>query len=571
MTHGKAYFFCGVGGSGMAPLALIMRARGARVDGSDRALDQGRNGGKFDFLRRQGVALHPQDGSGVTGADQVLVASGAVEETVPDVRAARQAGARIMTRAELLSELFNAAPLSVGVAGTSGKSTTTAMIAWILCRAGLDPTVMNGAEMRNFITPQTPYASALVGKGEPFVAEVDESDGSIARYVPAVAVVNNVSLDHKSMDELRALFAGFVARAKTAVLNLDNPETRALAAAVPAGRLVTYSLSDPQASLLAGALAPAPDGVGFTVTEGSGGRTAAVRLKVPGLHNVSNALAAIAAARACGVGLEDACAALGAFAGVRRRLEVTGTAAGVTVIDDFAHNPDKIAATLDTLHAFPGRLLVMFQPHGFGPLKLMGRGAGPDLRRKAGARRRPPDAGARLLRRHGGPLGGIGGHRGADHGRRAQGLRPGDPRGVRRPADRAGPSRRPDRRHGRARRHPLGVRRGACGASGEKGIRVDYAQGAGRRRISPACMIDSDPFFSPWRRSRLQEERGGRRGEQRTQRCAAPLRSLRLLCDLCVESCFASGLGSAPKSVHPRESGQSRPASQRHLRGSSLA
>ncbi len=356
----------------MAPLALIVQARGATVDGSDRALDQGRNGAKFDFLRSRGVGLHPQDGSGITRADQILVASGAVEETVPDVQAARRAGAAIISRAELLAELFNAAPLSVGVAGTSGKSTTTGMIAWILHAAGLDPTVMNGAEMKNFITPQAPYASALIGDGETFVSEVDESDGSIARYVPTVAVVNNVSLDHKSMDELRALFAGFVAKAKTAVLNLDNDETRALAAAVPAGRAATYSLTDPAASLRAADPVPAPDGIGFTVTERQSGQTAQVRLKVPGLHNVSNALAALGAARACGVSLGDACAALGAFTGIRRRLEVVGTAAGVTVIDDFAHNPDKITATLDTLHAFPGRLLIMFQPHGYGPLKLMG-------------------------------------------------------------------------------------------------------------------------------------------------------------------------------------------------------
>lgn len=371
MNHNKAYFFCGVGGSGMAPLALIVQARGAKVDGSDRALDQGRNGAKFDFLKGRGVGLHPQDGSGLTQPNQILVASGAVEETVPDVQAARRVGAAIMSRAELLAQLFNAAPLSVGVAGTSGKSTTTGMIAWILNQAGQDPTVMNGAEMKNFITPESPYASALVGQGSTFVSEVDESDGSIARYTPTVAVVNNVSLDHKSMDELRLLFAGFVAKAKTAVLNLDNDETRALARTLPADRVVTYSLSDPSASLRAGATTPAPDGVGFAVS-GPGGATVQVRLKVPGLHNVSNALAAIGAATACGVTLQQAAAALGTFSGIRRRLEVMGTAAGVTVIDDFAHNPDKIAATLDTLHAFPGRLLVMFQPHGYGPLRLMG-------------------------------------------------------------------------------------------------------------------------------------------------------------------------------------------------------
>src|SRR6185312_6243624 len=206
----------------------------------DRALDQGRTAAKFDFLRARGISLFAQDGSGVTDPRQVVVCSAAVEETVPDVQAARRIGASLMTRANLLAELFNAAPLSVGVAGTSGKSTTTGMIGWILKAAGRDPTVMNGAVMTNFVSPDAPFASALVGKSGIFVSEVDESDGSIAQYRPTIAVVNNISLDHKSMDELRALFRDFTAKAETAVLNLDNDETAAL---VRPGAL-TYSLRD---------------------------------------------------------------------------------------------------------------------------------------------------------------------------------------------------------------------------------------------------------------------------------------------------------------------------------------
>ncbi len=370
MTRDTSYFFCGVGGSGMAPLALIVLAKGAAVAGSDRSRDQGRSAGKFAFLESRGVKLFPQDGSGVTDPAQIVVTSAAVEETVPDVQAARRAGASLMLRAELLSQLFNAAALSVGVAGTSGKSTTTGMIGWILKSAGRDPTVMNGAEMKNFITPDTPFASALVGEGPAFVSEVDESDGSIARYSPTVAVVNNISLDHKSMEELRTLFGDFTAKARTAVLNLDNGETVGLAAQAGA-KAVTYSLSDMTADLLAEQVAPAADGVTFTVRDRRDGETATVKLRMPGLHNVSNGLAALAAAGACGVGLAEAASALSEFTGVKRRMEVVGTLGGVTVIDDFAHNPDKITATLQTLHAFPGRLLVMFQPHGFGPLRLM--------------------------------------------------------------------------------------------------------------------------------------------------------------------------------------------------------
>jgi len=355
----------------MTPLALIIRARGGRVEGSDRALDQGRNPERFDFLRAHGVVLHPQDGSGVNRADQVVVVSTAVEETVPDVVAARRVGATVVTRARLLADLFNRAPWSVGVAGTSGKSTTVGMTGWILERAGRRPTVMNGAEMKNFYGTGAPFASARVGDGDFFVSEVDESDGSIALFEPRVALVNNISLDHKPLDELRVLFGDFVAKAKTAVLNLDNADTAALAASLRPAHALTYSLGGADADLTASAPAPSPAGISFRVTARATRESVAIDLKVPGLHNVANALAALGAAIACGVPLADAAAHLGEFAGIRRRLEVVGQANGVTVIDDFAHNPDKIAATLATLHAFPGRLLVMFQPHGYGPLRLM--------------------------------------------------------------------------------------------------------------------------------------------------------------------------------------------------------
>src|SRR5262249_9975209 len=364
-------FVGGVGGSGMTPLALIVQARGGLVEGSDRALDQGRNTKRFDFLRARGVLLHPQDGSGVTRASQILVTSAAVEETVPDVQTARRIGAAVTTRAKLLAELFNSAALSVGIAGTSGKSTTVGMLGWILHRARKNPTIMNGADMKNFIDVGSPFASSRIGGGDVFVSEVDESDGSITLFEPRVAVVNNISLDHKSLDELRALFRTFAAEAQTVVLNLDNAETTALLAGLNPGKAITYSLYSEQAHLLASALVQSPAGIGFQVKVRETGEVVEVDLKVPGLHNVANALAALSAAKACGVDLAAAAAYLGEFSGIRRRLETVGTANEITVVDDFAHNPDKISATLKTLHTFPGRLLLMFQPHGYGPIRLM--------------------------------------------------------------------------------------------------------------------------------------------------------------------------------------------------------
>ncbi len=367
MSNSTTFFFCGVGGSGMLPLASILRARGARVAGSDRSLDAGRLGAKFDYLRSLGIPLFPQDGSGLT-AGMTLVTSAAVEATIPDVVRASELGLERLARPQLLAQLLNAAQKSVAVGGTSGKSTVTGMIGWILHACHRQPTVMNGAVMKNFVSPSSPFSSALVGDPELFVSEVDESDGSIQLYHPSVAVLTNVSLDHHSMDELRSLFGAFLSRAGKAVVNLDDPETRAMADSLPDA--AGYGFDSPGATVIGRDLHLGPDDCAFTVE--IGGDCARVELGVPGRHNASNALAAIAAAVALGVALPDAAASLGRFEGLKRRLEIIGTAGGVTVIDDFAHNPDKIAASLATLAAHPGRLLVMFQPHGFGPLAKMG-------------------------------------------------------------------------------------------------------------------------------------------------------------------------------------------------------
>jgi UDP-N-acetylmuramate--alanine ligase len=362
-------FFSGIGGSGMLSLASIVRASGGKVAGSDRSLDAGRTPHKFDYLRSLGIQLFPQDGSGLQDG-MTLVTSAAVEATVPDVVRARELGLTHLTRPQFLAKLLNSAQRSVAVGGTSGKSTVTGMIGWILHACHRQPTVMNGAVMKNFVTPSAPFASALVGDPELFVSEVDESDGSISLYQPEVAVLTNISLDHKEMDELRSLFAAFVLRARKAVLNLDDPETRALADVVPETNLVGYGFDSPSAAFMGKDLKLEAGGASFALE--ADGQRYDIQLRVPGRHNAANALAAIAAASAVGVRIEDAAAAIGRFEGLRRRLETVGEGGGVTVIDDFAHNPDKIDATLATLRAQPGRLLIMFQPHGYGPLTKMG-------------------------------------------------------------------------------------------------------------------------------------------------------------------------------------------------------
>jgi UDP-N-acetylmuramate--alanine ligase len=362
--------FAGVGGSGMSALAQFLAMKGERVSGSDRAFDRGQNPEARAKLERLGIVLTPQDGRGVAGDCSGVVYSTAVEETVPDFAEARRLGVPLVHRSELLAH-FVASHRTIAITGTSGKSTTTAMLGWVLAATGREPTIMNGAVMKNFVGPDNPFASATVGSRDLFVSEVDESDGSIALYRPSVAVLLNVSLDHKSMEELRQLFGDFVATAQAAAINFDDPEARALA--VRAHQVVGFGIDSEDAQIGAADFAEGPTALTATIIDREAQASHALTLQMPGRHNLANALAAIAAARAAGVPVADAVAALAGFRGLARRFDILGTSAGgVTVIDDFGHNPEKARATLRTLKAQPGRVIAFFQPHGYGPLRQMG-------------------------------------------------------------------------------------------------------------------------------------------------------------------------------------------------------
>lgn len=357
----------------MLPLAQIARGMGHAVAGSDRSYDQGRTPEKFAWLAENGFALFPQDGSGISSAEQVLIASAAVEDTVPEVARAKELGLKRMSRAELLSGFFNDAGYSIAIGGTSGKSTVTGMIAWILAEAGHDPTVMNGAVMKNFASPENPFASAHVGSPRIFVSEVDESDGSIALYKPTIGVLLNVSLDHKSIEELRKLFGDYVHESGCAVINFDNEEARFLAE--KARQTVSFGVHHQKADITVepDSIDQSALGIRAAVIDNRNSEVFPLILPMPGMHNLSNALAAIAAVSAAGVDVKKAAYALRSFAGLARRFDVVGTTtSGIAVIDDFGHNPEKCAATLRTLKATPGRVIAFFQPHGYGPLKQMG-------------------------------------------------------------------------------------------------------------------------------------------------------------------------------------------------------
>lgn len=355
----------------MLPLAIILRGMGHRVSGSDRSYDQGRTPEKFAWMKSQGIELFAQDGSGITDDIDAVLISKAVEDTVPDIIAAKQKQVPIRLRVDMLVELFNAAKTRIAVAGTSGKTTTTGMTAYLLREAGHDPTVMNGGIFKNYMA-QNPYSTAFVGRGDIFLTEMDESDGidHVMRYTPDISVIHNITLDHQPMEELRAMFGGFLSKTHTAVLNADDDVVMEVARDFK-GTKITYSMAGHAADLCAKDITPQKDGITATIT--GFGQHITLSLKVPGRHNVSNALAALCAAHAAGMDLKKATNTLGGFTGIKRRMDVVGHRGGVVVMDDFAHNPDKIAATLGTLKEFSGRLHIFFQPHGYGFLKVVGK------------------------------------------------------------------------------------------------------------------------------------------------------------------------------------------------------
>lgn len=348
----------------MMPLACILNAQGHDIAGSDRAYDQGVSQEKFSKLQSLGIKLFPQDGSGIDKDTDVLVVSAAVEDTIPDVKAAKDNNLNIMTRAELLAQIFHEAKTSVGIAGTSGKTTVTGMVATILSGLGCNPTVMNGGQVKNLNNKDMGAgANFLIGDGGLFVSEMDESDGSIALFSPTIAVLNNISIDHKPLDELKDLFGQYINRAQIAVLNMDDEYIPKLQTPE---NVITFSLKDESADLFASNIELQPQSSTFLL------KGIEITLNVPGKHNISNALAALGVAQALELDLKTSCKALEEFSGIKRRMELVGEKNGIRVIDDFGHNPDKIAAGLATVKQSHGRVIAMFQPHGFAPLRLMG-------------------------------------------------------------------------------------------------------------------------------------------------------------------------------------------------------
>lgn len=357
--------FCGISGNGVSALAQIMAKKGFEVRGSDRSFDNGGDVDRKQALEEVGITIYPQDGSAITDDLETLYVSTAVEDSIPDVRVAKEKNIPIKTRPDLLAELFHQYTHNIAVSGTSGKTTTTAMIGYVLDKLGQKPCMINGGFLQNY-ADQKGIPNIIYNEGDICVIEADESNGTIEKYHPYIGLINNIGVDHKSLDELKKLFADFAARCKYGVLiNLDCDNCKEIKHLTK--KTSTFSLKDSKADYFAYNIEAIPGGTKYSID----GRS--FKIKLIGRFNVANALAAIAICNMMGIDKFDAASALEGFLGTQRRLEVVGTQKEITLIDDFAHNPDKVLASVSALKDYPGRLIIMFQPHGFAPMRLTGK------------------------------------------------------------------------------------------------------------------------------------------------------------------------------------------------------
>lgn len=355
---GRSFHLIGVGGAGMSGLALAAAQLGAEVTGSDREEST-----YLPRLREAGVGVTiGHDGANLPDAADVVIST-AIPTDNPELAVARERGQRVMHRSELLAELAALKSTCITVAGSHGKTTTTAMIAHALDRLGADPSYFVGGEVE--IGGRT--TNAHFGDGEIVVIEADESDGSFTRYNPTIAVVTNIEFEHpetwSGLDELLVAFAEHLAPAQSVVIEAEQPRIAELKLGE---RARTFSSTDPAADYFAARITTPEDPATGSSFELDG---AAAQLGVRGEHNVKNALAAIAALELAGIERADAIAALAGFGGVARRFEQLGSSStGAVVYDDYAHHPTEIAAALTTAQATvgaDGRVVAFYQPHLF--------------------------------------------------------------------------------------------------------------------------------------------------------------------------------------------------------------
>ena len=352
----RSLHFAGIFGSGMSALAQYCVWEKCPVSGSDRLLDSSDVADIQERLAALGCALFPQDGSGINAATEAVVVSTAIEESNPDIMQARKRRLPVFHRSDVLNAIIDTKK-TIAVAGTSGKSTVTAMVFEFLSACGRSPSLISGANLM-CLQEQNLIGNAFRGSSDVLVIEADESDGTCAKYRPNVSVFLNVSKDHKPVEDTMGIFKELASHSTTVITNADD---RSLDILKPS---LTFGIESSAAYMPDRILSVAP-----TVSFVRNGLT--YSLPLPGIHNLSNALAALAVCGHAGCDEAALVKAVSSYKGVKRRFSITALSNGIRVIDDYAHNPDKIKAAVRAAHGLAGRVIAVFQPHGFGPTRFL--------------------------------------------------------------------------------------------------------------------------------------------------------------------------------------------------------
>ncbi|MFT3705859.1 MAG: Mur ligase domain-containing protein [Agriterribacter sp.] len=355
------FFFIGVGGTGMSALAQYMKGVGKQVAGSDRGFADTALDDIKEKLEATGIQCFLQNGEGITDKTEVVVVSTAIEDTVAEVKKAKELNIPIIKRSELLALIVKTRK-TIAVGGTSGKSTTSAMLFDILKFAGLKPGIISGAGLISLIK-EGKIGNAETGEGEWLVIEADESDGSIVGYEAAIGVLLNIDKDHKEIDVLMDIFDVFKRNTHGAfMVNQSHP----LAAKLSQKAANDFSVDiDSGTGFIATNFQQDGLKIMFTING------VAFSLNTVGKHNMENALAATAVAATLGVSLQTCARALEQYEGIYRRHQVIGSKHGVLLIDDYAHNPAKCAASIAACQFIAPKVIAWFQPHGYGPTRFL--------------------------------------------------------------------------------------------------------------------------------------------------------------------------------------------------------
>ncbi|CAN5443323.1 UDP-N-acetylmuramate--L-alanine ligase [soil metagenome] len=354
-------FFIGVAGTGMSAIAQYLAGIGKDVSGSDRYFLPGAINDTKQKLEAEDIHCFLQNGDGITDKTQLVVASTAVEDTVFEIQKAKQLNIPVLKRSEVLA-LIARSKKTIAIGGTSGKSTTSAMLFDILQFAGWQPSIISGAGLVSIIK-EGKIGNAKVGKGEWLIIEADESDGSIVQYKPEVGLLLNIDKDHQEIAELMDIFGQFKSNTKDLfVVNQSNTLSKKLSVNTD------FDFSTDE-NIPAGYVAKDFAQSGFHVTYKVAG--VSFSLNTVGKHNMENALGATAVANQLGVDLQVCADALKQYEGIYRRHQVLGNKNGVWVIDDYAHNPAKCAASIAACQYIAPKVVAWFQPHGYGPTRFL--------------------------------------------------------------------------------------------------------------------------------------------------------------------------------------------------------